>query len=606
MKQFRALLYIVVLLLISNFAQAGHALGAEITYKCLDAVGNYKVTLVYYRDCSGIPACSGNCSALGSCTKSIDIRGTDPNCNGTLFTSFLLNAVSVRDVNPNLNCPNAKSNCSNMGCVIPGTLTPGIERYEFEGIIDLRTAGIPGTCCNISFSFTECCRSSANQNIASGSFYTQAILDRCTASYPNCNSPVSYTDPLMVMCANQPIKFSFGAFDADLDSLTYELTSSLDNYGVSNTYIAPYSYATPLPYLAPLSGNFPYGFHLDPITGELAFTPQSAGWVGVMAIKIKQWRSVYGVYKCVGQTRRDLQIYIKACDSNAAPIFATIPIGIPSSKPKLVYTTCPGQLICFDIIAKDSINLTDTTYLSIDSNLIKLGLTFTPNYVDSTRKLNGPREDSYKVCWKPNDSLKVGGDYHFMAVAKDSKCPYPGINTQEFTITIPLMQPSILGSTKVLKGGNSTYSTQLHQGSTYTWTFSGDTFHSVTKNTATVFWGNSDTGTVTVQETSPCGSLSSTIGVKLYSNQGLTEISNPLHLIIYPQPATNKLKLNGDISNLVSGQLLALDGKKLQTFGKYELQKGELMLNDFPMGVYVLSISDNQNRTSTQKISLVK
>ena len=435
-------------------APASHMVGSDITYKCVPGSNGtkYEVILVYYRDCSGIPTCSGNCSTIGSCTKQVDVRGADPTCNGTLFFSFTVTGVSVRDVNPNPRCSNAKMICDNMGCVTPGSLTPGIERYEFRGIVDVGpSSGIPASCCNITFSFQECCRNSAIQNISPANFYTDATVNRCVGftDPDNCSSPDLTNDPYAVMCTGQGFIFNNGAFDPDLDSLVYSWTASLDNYGVSCTYIAPYSYDIPMPYLPPLAGNYPFGIHVDPLTGDIMFTPQSAGWVGVMAIRIEQWRLINGVYVKVGVTRRDLQVYMKFCTPNNPPTLRTNPAGIPPLKPKTKYEICAGTNLCFDVIAKDTDfnppTVSDTTYITWNNVMQKYGASFTPNYVFSARQTLGPREDSYKFCWTPSDSACKRGQpttYPFYIKAVDSRCPYPGIINQQFQVRV-LPQASV-------------------------------------------------------------------------------------------------------------------------------------------------------------------
>ncbi len=435
-------------LLIFSFASlpvfADHMVGSDITYKCLDANGNYKITLVYYRDCQGIPTCSGSCSTIGSCSKTVAVRGADPSCNGTLFLNFTVTGVSVRDVNPNPRCPNAKMICTNMGCITPGTLTPAVERYEFQGIVNLGpSSGIPATCCNVTISFQECCRSLFNQNITSGNFYTDATINRCAATYPDCNSPDLTNDPYAVLCAGQGFVFNNGAFDPDLDSLVYSFTPSLYGYGVSATYIAPYSYDIPMPYKPPLSGNYPFGIKVDPLSGDIMFTPNAFPFTGVLALRMEQWRMINGVYVVVGVTRRDLQMYIKYCDPNTPPTFRTDPPGMPPLKPKTKYEVCAGDQICFDIIAKDTDfnppTVSDTTFLSWNKVMENFGATFTPNYAPAARQLQGPREDTYKVCWTPQDIHCKRGQpttYPFTIKAVDSRCPYPGIILQGFSIRV--------------------------------------------------------------------------------------------------------------------------------------------------------------------------
>jgi len=445
MKWFR---YILVILctISSSKIKATHFVGSDITYRCLDANGNYEITLIIYRDCGPGTAtfCSPTCANIGSCVFQIEVWGADPSCSNTRFSTLNCAGVSVRDINPNPRCPTAKTTCDNLGCVTPGTLTPGIERYEFKGTINIGpSSGIPASCCNIRFAYSNCCRNNIIGNITPGSFYTDAIVNRCIATYPDCNSPDLTNDPYAVLCSGQGFIFNNGAFDPDLDSLVYSFTSSLESNGVQCTYVAPYQPQAPMPYTPPLNGSYPSGIVVDPIYGDVKFRPNLYPFVGVVAVKIEQWRKVNNSLAIVGVTRREIQMYVKFCDPNNPPTLITIPSGVSTTKPKTFYETHVGEQICFDIIAKDTdFNLpsvSDTTYLTWNRIMENFGATFTPNYLPNSRKTQGPREDNYKVCWTPSIShLKNGNPtkYNFSIKAIDSRCPYPGIIAQGFTINV--------------------------------------------------------------------------------------------------------------------------------------------------------------------------
>ncbi|MFA6261749.1 MAG: gliding motility-associated C-terminal domain-containing protein [Bacteroidia bacterium] len=428
-------------------ASATHYVGSDITYKCLDANGNYRITLVVYRDC-GAPGgtanfCNGTCANISACTFSVDVWGADPSCSNTRFFSFNVTGVSVRDINPNPRCPTSKNTCTNMGCVDAGSLTPGIERYEFTGTVNIGPgSGIPASCCNVRFAYRNCCRNDNIQNIQPNWFYTDAIVNRCAATYPDCNSPDLTNDPYAIMCAGQGFIFNNGAFDPDLDSLVYSFTSSLEDYGVSATYIAPYSYDIPLPYTPPLTGNYPYGIRIDPLSGDIMLRPNAYPFTGVLALRMEQWRLINGQYVIVGVTRRDIQVYIKYCDPNNPPTLVTNPVGTPANRPKTKFETCVNQQLCFDITAKDTDfnppSISDTTYLSWNKVMEQYGATFTPNYTGKRSEV-GPREDTYKICWTPKDEHCKRGQpttYPFTIKAEDSRCPYPGIVMQGFSIKV--------------------------------------------------------------------------------------------------------------------------------------------------------------------------
>lgn len=437
----KGLLILFALLLQITWCLASHMKGAEITYKCLDALGNYKVTLVFYRDCSGVPTCTGSCMGIDSCSKTMQVRGADPTCNGTLFKTFNIYGVSVRDVNVNAFCPNSKSNCTNMGCVTPGTLK-GTERYEFAGTVNIGpNSGIPAVCCNVVFTFEECCRNGAIQNISPQNYYTDALLNRCLVSYPNCNSVVFSNDFPTLLCYNQGFIYNPGAFDPDMDSLSYEFTSSKYGYGVSATYIAPYTYNKPLPFLPPVNGAFPSGIHLNAVTGDFMLTPNISNFRGMVGFYIKEWRKVNNLYQLIGVSMRDFEVQISPCNgANKMPV-----ISHSNSIQPLVkdYEICAGKPLCIPIVALDEDftlpSRSDTTYLMWDKRLEAYGATFTRTYDSATRTTYGPREDSYKICWTPPNQACYNNKpttHTFTVTAIDNQCPNSGFNVQQFRIRV--------------------------------------------------------------------------------------------------------------------------------------------------------------------------
>ncbi|MEI6508821.1 MAG: hypothetical protein WCO54_10075, partial [Bacteroidota bacterium] len=343
-----------------NKASASHMVGSDISYQCTGTPGVWHIKLAIYRDCQGIPlgTCTGGCGSSCSPYGAMTITGADPSCNGTSFGTFMPYLTSVTDVNPNPNCPSAKSICTNMGCVTPGTYTPGVEKYVFEGDIDLRnSAGIPASCCMIRIAWTECCRNSAITTGAAGNnFYIEAVINRCASMNPCNSSPDLSNDPFAVLCGGQAFVFNNGAVDPDHDSLTYAFAPGLQAAGQSVTYNAPFAWDAPMPYTGAKNGPFPTGINCDPITGDIMFTPANGSGssiVGVMAVEIKQWGyDANGNPVLLGITRRDIQMWLITCPPNNPPRIMTNPSN--GNQPKTYWEICAGNTLCFDVIAKDT------------------------------------------------------------------------------------------------------------------------------------------------------------------------------------------------------------------------------------------------------------
>jgi len=426
-----------------NPLRADHVAGTDLSYTCTGTPGVWHITFSFYRTCSGIAVCYPN-TCGSSCSRPVSITGADPGCSGISYGTQTLYLTGVRDVNPNPMCPSAKSICNNMGCVTAGTYTPGVERYDFEGDVDLR--GLPPNCCNVKISWGECCRSA---EISTGStwqnYYIDCTINRCAAANNPCSSsPILTNDPFAVICGGQPYVFNNGAIDLEGDSLSYAFTPSLQALGQSVTYNAPFAWDAPMPYIGAKNGPFPTGISCDPNTGDIMFTPQyGAGgqFVGVMAVQIYQWRTINGVPTIVGITRRDIQMWLINCPPNTPPRIMTNPsLG---NQPKLYWEVCSGNTLCFDVIAKDtdyypfnSPPISDTTYLKWNQALASFGATFLPKYVPANRKIIGPREDIYQFCWTPTDAMARSLPYYFTVTAKDSRCPNPGTVTRAISVKV--------------------------------------------------------------------------------------------------------------------------------------------------------------------------
>ena len=398
-----------------------------------------------YRDCGGIPIsnCTGGCGS--SCSVTLQMLGADPSCSGTPVGagSIICTLDNVRDVDANLTCPTSKNVCTTMGCVTAGTFTPSIERYEFKGTVNLGpSSGIPSSCCNVRFSFQECCRNSVINNINSGNFYTEATINRCLSLTP-CNSSPKFTnDPYVVICANENFVYNHGTIELDRDSLSFEFTPALEANNTLVTYIAPWAYNTPMPWHGAWNGPFPQGIRCDPNNGDIMFKPGNAGsadFVGVMAVKMTQWKHINGIMQIVGTTRRDIQTYIRpTCSPNNPPYLTTNPplSSTSPNAPKLSWETCEGSQLCFDVLANDtdsiSTTIMDSTYLSWDNAIASLGATFTPNYIPGAK----PRIDSYKFCWTPAAGIASNTPYLFTIKASDSKCPIPGRIMRAFSVKV--------------------------------------------------------------------------------------------------------------------------------------------------------------------------
>jgi hypothetical protein len=374
----------------------------------------------------------------------MDIKGVDASCSAQTFGTITLNLVSVRDANLRPQCPAAKNNCTNMGCVTSGTYTPGVERYEFKGTANIGpTSGIPASCCNVRFAYSVASRSNNNTGSGNQIFYIDATINRCLSVSPCNSSPEFKNDPIGTICGNENIIYNQGAFDADDDSLSFSFVPALQDFGSPVTYTAPFAYNKPMPWVGNATDLFPAGIHCDSTNGDIMFTSFSGGglFTGVVAVEAKQLKKVNGVYQVIGTTRRDIQMVVRGdCTPNNPPQIRTTPYDTDFRTPKTNWEVCGGNQLCFTITAKDTDAFPaagrDSTFLSWDSTLEPYGATFQPTYNAATRSTNGPANDSYEFCWTPSTSMARNAPYIFTVGAMDSKCPNPGKIRRAFSVKV--------------------------------------------------------------------------------------------------------------------------------------------------------------------------
>ena len=432
---------------------SANIVGNDISYSCTNTPGVWHIKVTMYRDCSNLLPlgnCSNGCGS--SCNWRISWKTTGSGC-GNYHGDFSVYLTSVSDANPNLYCPNSKSICTNMGCETAGTFTPGIEKYIYEGDVNLGPSVIPSTCCNVKifYEISDDRDIDLNTILYGQGYYFEAILNRCAeANNPCNNSPELSNDPSAIICGGQPFVFNNGAIDPDHDSLTFAFAPALKDTGVSVVYVSPYTYLQPMPFVGLANAPFPLGISCNPQTGDIMFTPYNGSGMtfhGVMTIEIKQWRNINGVAICIGITRRDIEIWLVTCTSNHPPQIITNPSN--GSPPTLSYQVCAGNQICFDVIGKDTDfspystpSISDTTYISWNASLASKGATFLPTYNLANRKLTGPREDKYQFCWQPSDTDVSTTPYYFNVITTDTHCPNSGKASRAISILV-LEKPDI-------------------------------------------------------------------------------------------------------------------------------------------------------------------
>lgn len=403
-------------------AGASDIMGADMTYRCIGS-DSFEFTTIVYKDCNAnwtIPANTYNLSvnAIG-CTYSTQT-----------ISPQLVSCVDITPVCAGY-CTKCNSSCnsntSNSSCSFPY----GIEKLTFKTIVYLGGT----SCCNFHIGYignstrnvatTTCCNSDL--------FYTYVEMDRCVT--PCNSSPIFTNDPVGIICAGQDFSFNNGALDSlDGDSLSFELAPAMRAQNSQATYFGNFSYTKPLTFFGFPSANagLPAGFHVNPVTGDLAFRPTQANQIAVIVIKVTEWRKIGGAWVKVSENRRDMQFIVINCPNNAAP----------DIDPPYTVNACAGQKICLDIVTDDP-NTNDTVKITWNKGI--KGATFTNN--------NGTVKHARgEVCWTPKEADISNIPYTFTIHAKDNACPVIGQSIRSFSIFVR-ETPKATIQTKVLNCG---------------------------------------------------------------------------------------------------------------------------------------------------------
>lgn len=407
----------VLLLFIQTNLTASHAVGADLTYKCIDPVNRiYEVSLTFYRDCYGIDASSY-----------VEINYESATCGISNYVNAYPIAGTGQEVSPV--CDIASTTCS-------GGSNPGIQEYVYTVEITL-----PQNCSDWIFWYRVGNRNAMINTIYAPSseyMYVEAELDNLT--YSDNNSPTFTNKPVPFICLGQNFCFNHGARDEDGDSLAYTLISPYSDKGITVDYNLGYS-AT-----APLKVNTPMDF--DSESGSFCVTPSQLE-VTVMAVRVDEYRNNIKI----GSVIRDMQVIVRPCSNDLPSVNGINGTDIYED------TICAYQPYCFDINTFDT-DLSQSVTLTWN-NGIEDGV-FNPG--------SGQRPVG-EFCWTPDADDVQSLPHYFTVTVRDNNCTYNGLQTFAFKIYVKELVLDAGNDTTINCGSTANLSAN-YQGSasaTFTW-----------------------------------------------------------------------------------------------------------------------------------------
>ena len=383
-----SILFTLIFIFQSNESHASHAMGADLTYQCLGG-NQYRIRLSFYRDCGGI-----------SPSSSFSMNYSSVSCSQNLTATLNLLTGYPIEVSPLCASQIINSRCNG------GTL-PGVQQYVYEGIITL-----PANCSDWILSVTECCRNNTINTLTSPSaenIYIESRLNNLTVT---CNSsPTFFNLPVPYVCLGQPLSYNHGAFDADGDSLYYELVPCLTLAGTSVAYGAGFSATTPFSSSTTIA--------IDPNNGTITATP-SAIQVGAIAVRVYEYRG--GVL--IGSVVRDIQLTVISCTNNPPTLsgYTGVTGGVLVSSNLI--NVCVGSPISFMVIGSD-LNPLDSLGFITNVAVALPGATFS---------IRGRNPDTLIVNWTP--TVASTGFNAFSVTSRDNACPIFGQTTNGYEIIV--------------------------------------------------------------------------------------------------------------------------------------------------------------------------
>ncbi len=370
--------------LASLSAQATHISGGEIYWDCLGN-GQYRITLVVYRDCAGI-----------NLDNNYDLPITSP-CGNTSVHVTTPGGVEISQL-CNQQLPNSTCN--------GGTL-PGTQQYIYTGTVTLPP------CDSWTISWTKNWRNNAIANLqapGTQNIYIEATMNNLVA--PCENSPEFTNLAIPYVCLGYPVSYSYGTFDAEGDSMTYTFIGARTINGAAIPYVPPFTPTSPIS-----------GITLDPQTGLLNFTLNVAGnWVVVVRVNVYDNNG-----NLIGTIMRDMQFVAYPCTNEPPdPTTGTIsaPTGASVQTGPYALQVCESGSFCFDMVISDP---------NAPNNLIATS-NVGNNLPGATFSYTGTNPITCHVCW--TGSQGTSGFYPFIVTVNDGACPIPAFQTYVYSITV--------------------------------------------------------------------------------------------------------------------------------------------------------------------------
>lgn len=392
------LLLCALLFLIFYSSFATHIASGEITWRCIPGTGQFRFYMELYRSCRTPSGSQGASWQYNNLTLKISGSNLPRRANGTAIIGILMKPDSTKWINENFG--EVKPDCNPNGPFIKcnSGQIGAFQRYFY--ISDPVTLnGVPPASGWHFYYQAPCCRSDFS-NVLSGAGGTSNGLVLRAVMYPdaknsnvkqcNSSSPRFAENISYLVCRDQLFSAKNGAYDVDLDSISFNLASPLTTpppNGAPIAYNLGYSYDNPTPDSTFHPENIP--LTIDPLSGQIKMKVKNnlgsrrfSNYLTV--VQFDEWRD--GVK--IGSVFREYPIFVYDCDSlqnrrpNQVPVVSIIQDGdqIGDNHGAVVKLTA-GQSILLDIAVTDlDSNFSVPQKITMNPS----GIMFAHDFTDST------------------------------------------------------------------------------------------------------------------------------------------------------------------------------------------------------------------------------
>lgn len=394
----------VVALFSVKASRAGHYAGGSITWECLGA-GQYEVSLDLFLDCSGFTIIPQDITFSSDC--------------GTTYTVQDLLPTSQQEVSQLCAAQLANSTCN-------GGALPGMMWYHFETVQNLPP------CDSWNVSWNICCRSNSVNLVGNQGMFIEADINTLDAVCDN--SPVFTDQSLPYVCVNQPVYYNFGVNEPDGNTLAYSLISGQLFAGSAQNvnYQPGFTGGLPIP-----------GITVDPITGQIVFTPTVSGNY-VVVMQVEEYDNNGNL---IGVVMRDITFVVIPCTGNVPETQGVVNnTGGILTGPSSI-EVCDGEAFCVDVLFTDADPGTVLQVVSQATTLLP-GATFT---------VLGGNPSTARICWTGD---LANSPVNVLIQADDGNCPIE--NTASIAVNITTVDvsgaapsPGTNGSVQVCPGSGA-------------------------------------------------------------------------------------------------------------------------------------------------------